>query len=99
MLINCLFLFFFSSRRRHTICALVTGVQTCALPISTFTFTFERRVVTYDKFEREIEAPSEEAAKAMAQAMADEANHFCPDDAEPGDHCELGDWAVWDDED
>src|SRR3546814_1019264 len=27
-------LFFFSSRRRHTRCALVTGVQTCALPIS-----------------------------------------------------------------
>src|SRR3546814_11534036 len=24
---------FFSSRRRHTMCALVTGVQTCALPI------------------------------------------------------------------
>src|SRR3546814_2245349 len=34
----CLFVrlcsfFFFSSRRRHTRCALVTGVQTCALPI------------------------------------------------------------------
>src|SRR3546814_1626959 len=28
-------IFFFSSRRRHTRCALVTGVQTCALPIST----------------------------------------------------------------
>src|SRR3546814_1503650 len=28
--------FFFSSRRRHTRCALVTGVQTCALPISFF---------------------------------------------------------------
>src|SRR3546814_3198946 len=28
------FYFFFSSRRRHTRCALVTGVQTCALPIS-----------------------------------------------------------------
>src|SRR3546814_107055 len=27
--------FFFPSRRRHTICALVTGVQTCALPICT----------------------------------------------------------------
>src|SRR3546814_3779944 len=27
-------LFFFSSRRRQTSCALVTGVQTCALPIS-----------------------------------------------------------------
>src|SRR3546814_10397998 len=31
----CCVLFFFSSRRRHTRCALVTGVQTCALPIST----------------------------------------------------------------
>src|SRR3546814_3244877 len=29
-----MFGFFFSSRRRHTRCALVTGVQTCALPIS-----------------------------------------------------------------
>src|SRR3546814_2934234 len=29
----CLLMFFFSSRRRHTRCALVTGVQTCALPI------------------------------------------------------------------
>src|SRR3546814_12941810 len=28
-------LFFFSIRRRHTRCALVTGVQTCALPIYT----------------------------------------------------------------
>src|SRR3546814_1899663 len=28
-----LVLLFFSSRRRHTRCALVTGVQTCALPI------------------------------------------------------------------
>src|SRR3546814_2428776 len=28
-----LFSFFYSSRRRHTRCALVTGVQTCALPI------------------------------------------------------------------
>src|SRR3546814_15638830 len=29
--------FFFSSRSRHTICALVTGVQACALPISSYT--------------------------------------------------------------
>src|SRR3546814_4702067 len=38
MLVYCpdmlLLFFFFSSRRRHTRCALVTGVQTCALPIS-----------------------------------------------------------------
>src|SRR3546814_3958591 len=32
MYVLCL-IFFFSSRRRHTRCALVTGVQTCALPI------------------------------------------------------------------
>src|SRR3546814_10739274 len=39
-----LIVFFFSSRRRHTRCALVTGVQTCALPILSFnrsvTFNF-----------------------------------------------------------
>src|SRR3546814_4419852 len=33
MLVNVVCFFFFSSRRRHTRCALVTGVQTCALPI------------------------------------------------------------------
>src|SRR3546814_6438901 len=37
--------FFFSSRRRHTRCALVTGVQTCALPI----FALQRlELVGYD---------------------------------------------------
>src|SRR3546814_3631079 len=34
LLLVVLFFFFFSSRRRHTRCALVTGVQTCARPIS-----------------------------------------------------------------
>src|SRR3546814_7763939 len=29
-----MFVFCFSSRRQHTVCALVTGVHTCALPIS-----------------------------------------------------------------
>src|SRR3546814_3787549 len=32
--VDLFLVFFFSSRRRHTRCALVTGVQTCALPIS-----------------------------------------------------------------
>src|SRR3546814_8417775 len=36
-------LFFFSSRRRHTRCALVTGVQTCALPISFLQLRIEPR--------------------------------------------------------
>src|SRR3546814_1746628 len=39
-------LFFFSSRRRHRICALVTGVQTCALPICTETTTTPRTNVS-----------------------------------------------------
>src|SRR3546814_4829199 len=39
--------FFFSSRRRHTRCALVTGVQTCALPIySRSTFDLDGRMST-----------------------------------------------------
>src|SRR3546814_17127114 len=38
---------FFSGRSRHTICALVTGVQTCALPIiATPTFASSRRACT-----------------------------------------------------
>src|SRR3546814_2910118 len=36
LVLSCCMFFFFSSRRRHTRCALVTGVQTCALPISFF---------------------------------------------------------------
>src|SRR3546814_7828115 len=37
-------LFFFSSRRRHTRCALVTGVQTCALPICRIAATPDTRI-------------------------------------------------------
>src|SRR3546814_2660516 len=44
------YFFFFSSRRRHTRCALVTGVQTCALPICK---KEEHRVL----FERDEPAP------------------------------------------
>src|SRR3546814_9393891 len=46
--------FFFASRRRHTRCALVTGVQTCALPIScvdapiTLEISFASEDVRYD---------------------------------------------------
>src|SRR3546814_2577652 len=40
--------FFFSSRRRHTRCALVTGVQTCALPILELGSTAKvRTLITY----------------------------------------------------
>src|SRR3546814_13526025 len=36
--------FYFSSRRRHTRCALVTGVQTCALPICTKLIVIAERI-------------------------------------------------------
>src|SRR3546814_19026084 len=41
----CVLFFFFSSRRRHTRCALVTGVQTCALPIYRLAIREDDRVV------------------------------------------------------
>src|SRR3546814_5140253 len=40
--------FFFSSRRRHTRCALVTGVQTCALPILLSNILRLRHLTAYD---------------------------------------------------
>src|SRR3546814_8756059 len=50
------FFFFFSSRRRHTRCALVTGVQTCALPISPTGFYSS---AVRNPFLRQLEARSE----------------------------------------
>src|SRR3546814_7229497 len=41
-----MFLFFVSSRRRHTRCALVTGVQTCALPILPINSSADAQLVT-----------------------------------------------------
>src|SRR3546814_1480621 len=41
--------FFFSSRRRHTRCALVTGVQTCALPISASPLTLPQQMDQVEK--------------------------------------------------
>src|SRR3546814_12967098 len=45
----CLGFFFFSSRRRHTRCALVTGVQTCALPIFAYVFLRDGSVHRQEK--------------------------------------------------
>src|SRR3546814_8318911 len=42
--VDVVVVFFVSSRRRHTRCALVTGVQTCALPISDDKPAYLRRV-------------------------------------------------------
>src|SRR3546814_21185876 len=49
--------FFFSSRRRHTRCALVTGVQTCALPILEATAVVARLSRLIVDFNRAEDAP------------------------------------------
>src|SRR3546814_1977412 len=57
--------FFFSSRRRHTRCALVTGVQTCALPICTHTGSSEISSAADDLARR-----TEQQAAALQQTSA-----------------------------
>src|SRR3546814_5965809 len=56
-------IFFFSSRRRHTRCALVTGVQTCALPISLFEHLRDARdrIDGNDKRRRRAQRPAADA--------------------------------------
>src|SRR3546814_6590487 len=59
--------FFFSSRRRHTRCALVTGVQTCALPIY-------GQVLPIHMLEAPMPAGQTPAQTALG--LADEPAHF-----------------------
>src|SRR3546814_10116799 len=71
-------LFFFSSRRRHTRCALVTGVQTCALPISAAAAksTLAQKALAREQYlfrqkvsaRVELEQAEAEAASAAAEA-------------------------------
>src|SRR3546814_3916514 len=67
--------FFFSSRRRHTRCALVTGVQTCALPIwfsaSTIKSWFQYRCERKVRYELSTEA--ELAAVPIAKDVREQA--------------------------
>src|SRR3546814_8350402 len=74
------FLFFFLSRRRHTRCALVTGVQTCALPISRHPAT---AIITTGLRQRSnraerIEAPTTPHRKARISAPAFHASAAVP---------------------
>src|SRR3546814_5510441 len=68
--------FFFSSRRRHTRCALMTGVQTCALPISRRSFTsscfssFEQRNVVRNWVATPASAAGPPLSPAQAAAAA-----------------------------
>src|SRR3546814_4138877 len=64
--------FFFSSRRRHTRCALVTGVQTCALPISTFHFPESgANVVTTDSTDWATDCPEYKVTAVQARLVTE----------------------------
>src|SRR3546814_13156980 len=63
-----MFLFFYSSRRRHTRGALVTGVQTCALPICVLQRPQNLRLATHELDQREEEALLEAADLHLAGA-------------------------------
>src|SRR3546814_9996089 len=78
--------FFFSSRRRHTRCALVTGVQTCALP--TFLFNLEVQVETEDADDEALQV----SAKGLGVKSAPQALSYSSP-SEDGDaevHGEIG---------
>src|SRR3546814_3199487 len=82
MVYSCIF--FFSSRRRHTRCALVTGVQTCARPISVWT---EEELDAIVK-EMRVEAPSDEAGRHRIGNPIDGDGAVAGDI--DGDHGEIG---------
>src|SRR3546814_1078258 len=57
VILECIF--FFSSRRRHTRCALVTGVQTGALPISEGRLILSKKRARFELAWKRIEAAAE----------------------------------------
>src|SRR3546814_10736878 len=78
--VNNVCLFFFSSRRRHTRCALVTGVQTCALPILPLDYLGERKT-------------RETRIKAALDLQKPLAKRKPPDESKG--KCEKGAWPFW----
>src|SRR3546814_5328230 len=71
--------FFFSSRRRHTRGALVTGVQTCALPICPANMpddvvkklaTAMEKVITSDEFKAQMSAQGSNASYRSPDELA-----------------------------
>src|SRR3546814_5884766 len=71
------FCFFFSSRRRHTICALVTGVQTCALPICPVILVSARQARGMDSSNKKIEIVFAADSNCPVQAVSDPGNDRC----------------------
>src|SRR3546814_2355445 len=88
-----IFIFFCSSRRRHTRCALVTGVQTCALPISVPVVQDARWGRTYESWSQDPALVREYAAsytRGLQDSFESDANavasvkHFIADGGTTG---------------
>src|SRR3546814_10080972 len=77
----CIMIFFFSSRRRHTRCALVTGVQTCALPI------FEEVVSNTEITLKEAWTGGDLAASAYAIRYQPDGSRFRSEERRVGKEC------------
>src|SRR3546814_17039687 len=77
----CYFFFFFSSRRRHTRCALVTGVQTCALPIYEIDMALPGSLPVMNRaaVERAIQFGLAVGAKIAPRSIFARKNYFYPD--------------------
>lgn len=58
----------------------------------TFTFRFSREVTETEYVMREIEAPNVITAQGLANAMASDFNHTCPDDIAESGGADFGDW-------
>src|SRR3546814_11326914 len=77
-----LFFFFFSSRRRHTRCALVTGVQTCALPISSRLATTHSENNLHQGKSVGVRASATDHSRGIARSATTTRTH--PDNSEGG---------------
>src|SRR3546814_108306 len=74
-------IFFFSSRRRHTRCALVTGVQTCALPIWRYGRDAGITQALQDGSARSL--PDKEKASSMNYPKNFDPEGYCPANEHP----------------
>src|SRR3546814_1462069 len=94
-----IWIFLFSSRRRHTICALVTGVQTCALPIFAQKYVGlvdilddKRKVEDFPRMEKWIFDSPDQAGEAFRQFVKQfyQANGFVNGGIVIGDRKSVG---------
>src|SRR3546814_7853050 len=68
--------FFFASRRRHTRCALVTGVQTCALPICAGLAQLRQAWIAERGDTKELDGPTSQYGRSRLESPAPESMRF-----------------------